>query len=121
MRVLVVKDGTVPVVVARVLGADMESSDWLEVATQDSNLELELFEVDGDPEALDVTWADGEGFSVYGTTIEAWMKDRQADECGGPIDVVNGRQGHLHLVQSDVCHGSEDEHWYSHLFVIGGA
>lgn len=125
MKVLVVKDGTVPVLVAEVLATDFgpatedEEYDELRRRTESGDLELETFEVEGSPEALDVSWADGEGFSVYGITISDWFKYRQEDECGGTIETVNGKQGELHFVQSDVCHG-EDEHWYSHLFVIGG-
>lgn len=119
MRVLVVKDGTVPVVVARVLAIDGELEPYGKIGSIDHE-DIEVFEVEGEPEALDVTWADGEGFSVWGTTIETWFKDRQADYCGGPIETVDPRQGHLHFVQSDICHG-EDEQWYSHLFILGSS
>ena len=119
MKVLIVKDGTVPIVVAKIIATDWgpEGAEDGELALDRYGIEsdvLETFEVDGEPEALDVTWADGEGFSVYGTTLAEWFKYRQEDECGGKIEPVLAP---LHFVQSDICHG-EDEHWYSHLFVL---
>lgn len=116
MQVLIVKDGTVPLVVAEVLAHDWGELEPYEGIGDIDHDYIEVFEVEGKPEALGVVWADGDGFSVFGTTIEEWMKDAQADDTGGPVEVVNGKAGQLHLVQSEVTSG--DERWYSHLFVL---
>lgn len=110
MRVLIVKDGTIPVLVARVLATDGDT-DELEERTSDGDLGLEVFEVPDDAEALGVAWHEDDGFTVYATTLAEWLKGSQADDTGGPIEPVDIG----HLVQSDIAHG-EDEHWYSHLF-----
>lgn len=117
MKVLVVKDGTVPVVVAKLLAeTTVEEAEEYRQRSQDDDLEFEIFGgIPDDAEALDVTWADSMGFTVEPITVADWFKYRQEDEDGGPIEVV--RPGEY--VQSDISHG-EDESWYSHLFVLRG-
>lgn len=110
MRVLIVKDGTVPVLVARVLASDGDT-DELADRTGDFDLALEVFEVPDNAEALDVTWSDDRGYTVDAVRVAEWMLNRQADDTGGPIVPVDIG----HFVQSDIAH-SDDEHWYSHLF-----
>lgn len=117
MNVLVVKDGTVPILVAEVLYTDLgdHENDEYEGIGDIEHDYIERFSVDGRPEALDISWADGDGFSVYGTTVADWLKNRQEDEAGGTIEEVSPG----HLVQSDTAHG-EDEAWYAHLFDLRG-
>lgn len=110
MRVLIVKDGTIPVLVARVVATDIDADDIWE-RTAENDLGLEVFEVPDDAEALDVTWSESMGYTVDAITVAEWLESRQADETGGKLEIVDIG----HFVQSDISHG-EDEHWYSHLF-----
>src|SRR3954469_22767193 len=103
MRLLLVKDGTIPVVVARVLATDIDADDLAE-RTGDYDLGQELFEVPDDAEAIDVTWRDDMGFTFEATTVAQWMRDRQEDDGGGPIEPVTTG----HFVQSDISHGKDD-------------
>lgn len=113
MRVLVVKDGTVPILVAKVLATDKPPGGWPEGVGDIDHEYAELFDIDEeDPEALDIAWADSMGFTVYATTIAQWFEDRQADPNGGPISYSDGQ-----FIQSDIGHG-EDEQWYAHLFIL---
>ncbi len=115
MNVLVVKDGTVPILVAEVFYADVTDIDEVRDRTDGGDLELEVFEVEGRPEGLDISWADGDGFTVYGTTLGAWLHDRQDDETGGPIEEIAAGS----FVQSDISRG-DDAGWYSHFYDLRG-
>lgn len=115
MRVLVVKDGTVPVMVAEVLYSDPAdlggTLDKLTIDGQDVHETLELFEVPGEGhEGLDVTWSEDMGFSVSATTLGAWLKEVQHDEEALTIEEVS--PGHLAVTFGF----NPDRESYGHFF-----
>lgn len=108
MKVVVVKDGTIPVVVGKVLATDGELA-------EDIHAYAEVFEVDDDTTALFVGWTEFEGFHVAGLAdlnlALRLMNDGASDEAirGSNID---GRHW-------AVTYGEGDHESYGHVFWIG--
>lgn len=114
MKVLVVKDGTVPILVAKVLYTDLRDTVFEGVGNIEHEV-AELFDVGNIyTEALYVCWADGEGFSVSPVTMsEGFVLLQDPSDPREPITEVS--PGHF---VTTVDPG--DNEWYAHLFDLRG-
>ena len=112
MQLVILKDGTVPVAVAKVLATDGDLSDWRdEVANDDAHSYVEVFDVPDDSTAIGVSWADGMGFEVYGhrTLGNALAALTQSADS----DVSKYAEGHWGTV-----YGEGDDESYGHVFTL---
>lgn len=116
MKVIVVKDGTVPVVVGKVWATDFGPDGAL---AEDVHEYAEVFEVADDTTALFVGWTDFEGFQVSGFTdlnLALRLMNEGASEKAIAESNIDGRHWSVTYNEDD-----EDHETYGHVFWIGEA
>lgn len=76
MKVMLLADGTVPVLAAKVvmMDGDLDGQDCVATASELGELDVRFFSVESGSGWLGVSWVDGEGFSVSALDSEelAW-------------------------------------------------
>lgn len=116
MDLVLIKDGTVPLAVAKVVARDAAgtlTTAGEELANSDGHEVAELFQVDNSTRFVSITWFDGLGFSVAG-----WATEREAIEDledGEPGSAQVYSRGHWGRVYGDE---ETDDVGYGHVFAL---
>lgn len=121
MRLVILKDGTVPIVVLKEVGRDSADENVKrevesiaeELADSDLHSSVELFEVEDDSRYVVITWQDGWGFTVTGHDAEVLALDHLED--GEPGSARLYGPGHWGRVYGDE---DADDCGYGHVFAI---
>jgi hypothetical protein len=124
MEVIIVKDGTVPVAVAKVVNTDGGVrgglTDFLESMDPDGDMHqyVEAFYAGDDgTRYIGVTWADGDGFNVIGfiglNDALTWLNDGATDEAIADSNLSHGDR--LHWA---ITYDPGDDESYGHVFSI---
>ena len=116
MQVIILKDGTVPVALAKVLHTDgLDARYREELSLTGAHNYVETFDLPDDSAAAFVTWQDGEGFNVTGYPVVQEALDAlfafDGDVEPGMAHLVN--YGHWSLT-----YGFGDDESYGHVFTL---
>lgn len=116
MDILLVKDGTVPLAVARLVAIDGDRAEFDKHLETFEDIELQRFEVDDSSKYLIVTWFDGDGFSVFGYPLLApALESLQEPSDYFPPSKVESDDG-KHFI---VTYGDPDgDCGYGHVFTL---
>ena len=120
MELVILKDGTIPVMVARVVardhGADLETYAE-ELAEGEAHSYVEVFKVEDGSTYVTVTWDEFSGYTVAGWNRLDWALDHVADKKhGAPVEEYEpGKHWNVTYCDPD---GDGDDESYGHVFAI---
>jgi hypothetical protein len=119
MRVLSVNDGTVPVIVARVIAQDGDDESLEQIGVgigyhNSDDLDVRVADIDDDSVYLGISWFDGDGFNYVGfkTWVSAfeWMCEDDGMGTDGPHQVAPGHY--------NITINPGDNEGYCHVFKL---
>ena len=118
MDILLVRDGTVPMAIARLLAQDGTVDDLIEfLADRDGDLEAEMHKVEDGSTYIGACWFDGDGFTLVGfnDVREAfeWLAD---DGLGIPVKTETYSPGHWGATYPSG--NPDDPRGYGHVFAV---
>jgi len=121
-RLVILKDGTIPVAVARIVavdhGADLESyaEELAESNGGGVHSYVELFEVEDGSTYVTVTWDEFSGYTVAGWNRLDWALDHVADaDRPGDLGRPDEYEREKHWT---ITYGVGDDESYGHVFAI---